>query len=712
MRQGLLAAAATLALTAPGLAQQAATGATELLGVDALPADTPLVIVADEMSYDTGGSVARAEGDVEAYYGNRALTAESLTYDEANGTLSASGSVAVRNDDGSYLFADDATLAGDLSEGRISQPRATIVGGGKLAAAEGLRVGDRYNVLSRAVYSPCEVCEESPTPLWQVRARKVVHDQQARDIIYEDAVLDVLGVPVAYLPYFRNPDPSVSRRTGLLAPRLGIDDEIGAFAKLPYYIEISPNRDLTLTPFVTTKDGLIVEAEYRAATQRGVYGIWGALTNNDERGVRGDEWRGAVRGAGRFALGGENYWGFDVDLASDDTFLRRYDFSDIDRTTSRLYVGRETERLFAEANALYFQSFRPDEDGSETPFALPELRARWRVLEDERWGLATLKGSVLHLNRDEGRDVTRSSAGIEWQRQFLLQPGLLVTPFAEASGDVYSVADDPDFDEALDGRANALVGVDVRFPFVRDDPTGTHVIEPIAQVVVSPNQGRIDELPNEDSLDVTFDETTLLTPGSRFPGVDRYESGSRLNVGVRYDYQGDGGLGVEAVYGRVFRTRDNLAFTEGTGLRDSSSDHVGAIRVSYGDALDLDWRFRADDDDLEFRRSEVILRGTWGPVAVAGSYAFIDGDAGAGFDEDREEVAGEAALRVNEYWTLYGGARRDIADDRLVEAELGLRYEDECLILDLGFERRANDDRDAEESSKFGLTVRLKTLGA
>ena len=712
MRQGLLAAAATLALTAPGLAQQAATGATELLGVDTLPADTPLVIVADEMSYDTGGSVARAEGDVEAYYGDRALTAESLTYDEANGTLSASGSVAVRNDDGSYLFADDATLAGDLSEGRISQPRATIVGGGKLAAAEGLRVGDRYNVLSRAVYSPCEVCEENPTPLWQVRARKVVHDQQARDIIYEDAVLDVLGVPVAYLPYFRNPDPSVSRRTGLLAPRLGIDDEIGAFAKLPYYIEISPNRDLTLTPFVTTKDGLIVEAEYRAATQRGVYGIWGALTNNDERGVRGDEWRGAVRGAGRFALGGENYWGFDVDLASDDTFLRRYDFSDIDRTTSRLYVGRETERLFAEANALYFQSFRPDEDGSETPFALPELRARWRVLEDERWGLATLKGSVLHLNRDEGRDVTRSSAGIEWQRQFLLQPGLLVTPFAEASGDVYSVADDPDFDEALDGRANALVGVDVRFPFVRDDPTGTHVIEPIAQVVVSPNQGRIDELPNEDSLDVTFDETTLLTPGSRFPGVDRYESGSRLNVGVRYDYQGDGGLGVEAVYGRVFRTRDNLAFTEGTGLRDSSSDHVGAIRVSYGDALDLDWRFRADDDDLEFRRSEVILRGTWGPVAVAGSYAFIDGDAGAGFDEDREEVAGEAALRVNEYWTLYGGARRDIADDRLVEAELGLRYEDECLILDLGFERRANDDRDAEESSKFGLTVRLKTLGA
>jgi len=192
----------------------------------------PLVIVADQVSYDTEASVAEASGLAEAYYGTRILAADRLQYDEGAGRIRAIGAVALRNDDGSYLFADSADLNATFSDGTVTQPRALIAGGARFAAVEGRRVDGRYTILSKAV--------------------KVIHDEVTRDIIYEDATFEIEGVPVVYLPYFRHPDPSVKRRTGFLPPEFGEDSTIGYSVKAPYFIAISPSRDLTLTPFVTT----------------------------------------------------------------------------------------------------------------------------------------------------------------------------------------------------------------------------------------------------------------------------------------------------------------------------------------------------------------------------------------------------------------------------------------------------------------------------
>ena len=703
----LTAAAATAFLCAPVSAQE--TDPLKAIG-DSVDTTAPLVIIADDMSYDTDGSVARAQGNAEAYHGSRVLTADTLEYYEEAGRLRAQGGVAVRNDDGSYLFADEAELSADLSEGAIAAPKALIAGGGKLAAAEGRRVGGRYNVLSKAVYSPCDVCQADPEPLWQVKAGKVIHDQGTRDIIYEDASFEIEGVPVAYLPYFRHPDPSVRRRSGLLPFKFGSDSAYGYSVKAPYFLELSHDRDLTITPFVTTEDGLLLEGEYRALTETGGYRLWGSFTRNNRRG-EGDEFRGAARGTGRFLLTDETGWGFDLNLASDDTFLRRYDYSDEDRVTSRLFLDRQNERLFAEANAFYFQSFLPDEPSSTLPIALPELRLRYRALEDPIWGIATAKASALRLQRDVGRDVTRVSAGADWERQFLTPQGLVLTPFAGMRADAYLVEDDPAIDDDLRGRADAFAGVDLRMPFIMENDLGTHILEPVVQAVVAPNQGN-SEFPNEDSLDLTFDETILFTGESRFAGIDRIEGGARLNAGVRYDFQAENGFGIEAAYGRVFRVRDNSAFTSTSGLRNAESDHVGVLRLKLDPYFDITNRLRVNNENYDVERNEIYARGTYGPIAVAGSYAFLAADPQAGFATAREEIAGKAILRVKENWTLYGGARRDLEDSRMVESEGGLRYEDECLYIDFSIGKRSNDDRDAEDGTRFGLTLRLKSLGA
>ena len=684
------------------------------LGIGTFDTDIPLILEADAVTYDTDAQIARAVGEAEVFYGDRVMGADSLTYDIVNGTVSATGAVALRNDDGTFLFADDAALASDLTTGTISQPRLLIEGGGRVAAVEGERIDGRYTVLSKAVYSACDVCVDDPTPLWRVRADKVIHDEVTRDIVYQDATFDVEGISVFYLPYFRHPDPSVERRSGFLTPSFSRNETIGLTAKTPYYFNLAPNRDLTVTPYVTTEDGPLLELEYRARTEAGQYRLFGTGTINDSLGD-GSEFRGAINGEGLFTLDGIGadgwYSGYDIDLASDDTFLRRYEYTEDDRTTSRVFVGKQTDRLFTETNAIYFQSFRPEEEDDEIPFVLPEFRYTNRVLEDTTYGIATVKANAVRLDREDGRDFNRIGTGLTWQRAFVTDPGVLVTPFANAQADLYLIEDDPQFSENTEIRATGAVGVDIRYPLIAQNTLGTHVVEPIVQLIAAPNTRDDDDIPNEDSLDTEFDETSLFALDSRFPGEDRFEGGSRANIGVRYGFEAESGLAFEAVYGRVVRLRDNTDFSSFSGLRDEISDHVGAMRLTLPPYFDITHRFRYDGDSDSFRRQELYAQGTYGPVSGGIGYTFLAANPDAGFDVDREELYGNAALRVSDEWTVYGSGRSDLETSRFVSAGGGVRFENECCAVDLSVDRRFNDDRDANDDTSFGLNVRLKSLG-
>src|SRR5699024_454212 len=154
--------------------------------------------------------------------------------------ISAEGEIVVRDTSGATVFADIAELDAELRDGLVRGAQLVTEGNVKLAAVEARRVGDRYNALSKAVYSPCTVCAAEPTPLWAIRARRVTHDPAEKIIHYENATFLVFGVPVAWLPYFRHPDPTVDRASGVLVPSFLSSSTFGRALKLPYYWVIDP----------------------------------------------------------------------------------------------------------------------------------------------------------------------------------------------------------------------------------------------------------------------------------------------------------------------------------------------------------------------------------------------------------------------------------------------------------------------------------------
>ncbi|MEO1001430.1 MAG: LptA/OstA family protein, partial [Pseudomonadota bacterium] len=183
-----------------------------------IPADLPVAVLADDVTYNRETEELTARGNVEIFYGERTLTADEIVYNARTETITARGNLILRNPDGSTVFADFATLDPELRDGLVQGARALIAGQFRVAAVESERVDGRYNTLTRAVASACEVCERNPVPLWQIRAERVVHDEERRQIHYENAFFDIFGVPVFWTPYFRHPDPTVERASGFLTP--------------------------------------------------------------------------------------------------------------------------------------------------------------------------------------------------------------------------------------------------------------------------------------------------------------------------------------------------------------------------------------------------------------------------------------------------------------------------------------------------------------
>ncbi len=673
--------------------------------------DLPVALVADTIGYDSETRRITAEGNVEVFYGDRTLTADRITYDDTTGRIEAEGDLVLRDPTGFTVFADFADLDAQLRDGVVRGAQSMLDQQTRLSAVEARRVDDRYNILNRAVYSPCEVCEDDPTPLWRIRARRVIHDQEERVIHYENARLEVFGVPVFWTPYFSHPDPTVDRVSGFLAPEAGADTEnYGYGVKIPFYWVIDEHTDVTLTPFVTTNDGVVGLLEARRAFSNGDIFFSGSIARSDFTGDR--EQHGHVDTFARFTSGPGIVWGWDVAFASDDGYLRYFDLSTEDRLTQEVFANRYRRAGFFDVSGVRFQSLRNNEPAGQIPLVIPDFAARQEFAAPYAGGTLGLFADSQGLYRNNGEDTGRISVGIDWEREFVLPVGLALTAFAEARGDLFLIGDrdDPDLDDTV-LRFAPLAGLEARYPLVSTgNGSITQVIEPIAQAIVAPFGGNGDDIPNEDSLITEFDELSIFER-NHFSGLDGYEEGPRLNVGLRYAVLSDTGLNLDTTVGRVLRFDDADEFTSGSGLQNAVSDWVAGFRASYDPYVTLQQRVRLDGDEFSVTRSETRLGLQIGPAGLDLQYVFFEEEPEAGAAEDREELFARARLALTDEWGVSGFVRRDLEEREFVTLGGAVRFANECCAVSFFGRRNFTSQDNVSDGTSFGLRVELFTLG-
>lgn len=664
-------------------------------------------LLADSLFVNASGQLV-AEGNVEVFYDGSRLSAARITFDSATDRLIIEGPLFIQAADGTIFAADTATLDPQLQNGILRGARLVLDQQLQLAANQIDRVEGRYTQLYKVAATSCAICGDRP-PLWEIRAERVVHDEAARQMWFEDATFRIRGAPVMWVPRLRMPDPSQDRATGLMLPRLRTTDLLGLGFKLPYFIKLGDSRDLTLTPYVSSETTTL-EAAYRQAYLNGDLAVSGAMSV-DSIGPAGDA-RGYLFAQGNFALRNGYQLEFGIESVTDDAYLLDYGYSDKDRLTSAISLERVRADEMIRTELAIIKSLRVGESDASLPPYLFSAAYDRRLYPRWAGGVLDLSSDIdgflrtSDLPGDAGRDVGQLGFGAHWSDSRIIGPGLLLNYGAGLDIDYFAVAQDPAYpDDVL--RAVPSAQAALRWPLIRQAAHGTHVIEPEVALGWSSSHGGA--VPNEDSTRSEFDRGNLYAL-SHFPGDDALETGARAVIGLTWTRVGLNDVSHSLTLGRVLRETDP-GFSESSGLGALASDWLVAGQLNLGDGLRLDAR-SVLGGDVQLAKTEARIGWTNDRIDLAATYMHLPPDLAEDRPARVSEWALEGGYRINPQWRVTFEGRYDLAADAPERAGIGFGWQNECVSLDLSVSHRFTSSITVEPSTDIDIAIGLSGFSA
>ena len=726
----LLVALGAGALTAPRDA------AAQLAGVvggskQATPLDRnqPVAFTADHFEYDRANGIVTATGHVEAWQNDHVLRADTVTFDRNTNVAAASGNVVIVEPDGQVLFSDYAELTQGMREGVLKGMRTLLAENGKLVANGARRTDGKINELTRAVYTTCNLCKTDPTapPLWQLRAYTARQDIENHKIEYEDATLDILGVPVGYLPYFSHADPSVRRASGFLVPSFGQSSHIGQFLSVPYYWAIDDQQDLTLEPEITTGSGEQLSAQYRRRFNNGNITADGAFAIDQGKP------NAYIFTKGLFSYDDTWRYGFNINRASSSTYLRDFKVQNYSSVlSSSAFIEGFGVGSYTKLDTIAYQGLATTINQSKLPYVLPRYEYSFysEPIYGGRFRFSTTDFNVV---REQGTNTQRAAATVDYQRPFAGSLGeqYKVTVHADmAAYTATSLNQQPTYGTSGStetARAQPTIAAEMRWPFIRDGgQSGSQIVEPIVQLVAAPNAGSFLQrnIPNEDSLDFEFSDQNLFAI-NRFPGIDRFEGGLRANVGLHANWVA-GVTNIDALVGQSYKEHVDKSLPPLSGLNRRVSDVVGRVTITPASWFDLTARTRVDPHNASIRMVDTL--GSVGAPLLRLSAGYFYSSTNPYFLYDQSPTTvpptgypasyfiprNEVTLGASSQYGAYkfsGFVREDLRLRKLVGIGARGTYEDECFIFDVNLLRRYTSINNDNGGTTILFQITLKTVG-
>ncbi|MCK2054055.1 LPS-assembly protein LptD [Methylobacterium sp. 37f] len=476
-----------------------------------------LLVEAAELIYDNDRNTVTARGNAELHYGPRVLQADRVIYDRKASRVFAEGNVRLTEASGDVVTGAKMELTDDFRNGFIDalrvQQNVELNGQTvrtRFSAPRAERIEGDSTSFEYGTYTACEPCKNNPEtpPLWQIRATKIVHNNETHTVAFEESTLEIGGIPIAYLPYFETADPTVKRKTGFLTPRFLTSTALGSGLATPFFVNLAPNYDLTLSPAFLSNQGVLGQAEFRHRLESGSYnlrlsGIFQTTPSAFLPGPLGAgdrDFRGSVETKGQFYINDRWRTGWDIVGVTDKWFLDNYRIRNQSITTdyfreavSTAFLIGQGDRSWFEARGYYFKGLSSFDWQKEQPFVAPvidydkringpgflggEVRFEANITSLNRQATdfqaigtptaylqtPTINGRTYYLYEtctsfSRGQCVirglagtnTRGSAQLSWRRSFIDDVGQVFTPFAYLRTDAFFV------DPRNSGYQNAL----------------------------------------------------------------------------------------------------------------------------------------------------------------------------------------------------------------------------------------------------------------
>ena len=674
-------------------------------------AQTGGALEAREITADDTRSIINASGDVEFSSATSRLTTNSLTYNQNTQQLVLANRLRLIDENGDTIVADSGVLDNALEKGYFVNMHLNTAGGSRLQAKSAGRNGSQL-ALEDATYTTCRECEEPDrAPLWQIRASRIDYDRAAQNVIYAHPRLEVYGLPVFYLPYMAHAGPEIDKRSGFLTPSYVRSNDFGTAVDMPYFFNLAPNYDLTLTQRLSDQQDPFITGEWRHLTGNGSYRLTGyAHRPQDELAEDSNqELRGGIIGDGQFELGD---WSLNFALqdATDDMFFRRYKISNEARLSSNLSAQRRLGNHLISLEAFHFRETLSVETASTVGAVLPSLTHHYDFPEPFFGGSLAMTNHLTHRQRDLDVDETRLSSMLNWSWRHITQGGFVLSANNRLILDAYDfiIEDDDEnanaaeaIDEVLTANSAAFT---LAYPLKRITENDRQTLSPKLQLVLADAAADYGAIPhiNQTSRD--------LTRSQLFQPLTPKDEASRINLGLDHELIVKDRLTSRFFIGQSYNLSDET-FDERSGFGDDRSALITEAAL-YAGALILTQKARLSDDGSTLLRSDSQIRLASEKYSLGLNHSFYDvGQTGSNAGKQLEEATARLGWQIGQNWRLDASLRENLEDREKVSADAAFTYEDDCTLVTIGFDRDYSRIGNIKPDTSVNFTFTLKTIG-
>ncbi len=641
--------------------------------------------------------------DISLVRGNRLLTAQGANYDRQTGVFSVDGEVEFRDPE-TRIRADKAELnqlSQELSFDNAEFELWSVPARGKSEYIKAEKSGKLR--LLNVSYTSCPDGNND----WMLKASKIRIDQKHGIGTAKHARFEFKGIPFLYLPYISFPVTN-KRKTGWLIPKVGSSQQRGFDAEIPYYWNIAPQFDATITPRYMSKRGLQVISDFRYLTERNEGILTGEILPNDNV---TDELRALV--AVKHTTNFTRDWRARINAiqVSDSAYFE--DFSSGLGSTSQTHLQRRADIEFFNdtwSALLRVEDYQTIDDtitAADLPYTtLPKLAVRGFTPNGWLGMKYSLDTEVAYFDRKSSVSGVRGhiEPAISLPRKWHY---LEVEPAVSFDYTGYKLTNTAPGADDAPNRALPIYSIDTRTVFERHTKKRgwLQTLEPRLLYNYIPFRDQND-LPVFDTIEPTLNVVQLFRK-NRFVGYDRLGDTNQLSVGLttRLIDADDGDEFLNATIGQIIYFSDReVTLPDGRPSNSSSSDYL----LELGVKLYENWRMRLgyqyNSNTGKTEQTEIRLNYRADNLKLANvSYRFRR--------DSLEEIDVSAAWPVFKQWNLIGRYDFSILDRKELERFVGVEYSTCCWSV-RGIWRRNLINRTGESDTSFAVQLQLKGMGS
>ncbi|WP_127478251.1 LPS-assembly protein LptD [Sulfurivermis fontis] len=647
-----------------------------------------------------GEGISHFSGDVVMLQSGRRIEADEARYDQANDLLNLDGNVRLYTDN-MALNGNRASLRPDSDSGEIHDAQYHFRSNHAFGSADVIIMRDpEHTELSGATYTTCDPDKVD----WLLKARQIDLDESTNTGEARHLTVEFKGVPFLYLPYLNF--PLKGRKTGLLPPTLGSSDKTGTDISVPWYWNIAPNYDATLTPRYMSARGTQLQGEFRYLHpgNRGQLNM--EMLPGDDRYNNEDRSYTSYQHNGRFGEGWTNtivYNGVsDTDYFNDlGNSQARASTTHLERRVDLAYrgIGWDFRGRVQDYQAL---------SGSEPYQRLPQLRLNAASPHRRDTLQYTLASELVHFAHDE-----RAPTG----NRMDLTPGIslplegtawFLTPRFALRHTQYQLQNQ--LGDETPTRTTPITSLDGGLFFERELSLGERpvlqTLEPRLYYLYVPYRDQ-DELPRFDTGEYDFTFAQLFRD-NRFSGPDRQGDANQITLALtsRLLDQHSGNELLRASIGQIRYFADRrVTLTGSEPIERQTSDIVAELGVKPVPDLDLAATTRWNPED---ERGEVLTgRARYAPD----QNHLLSFDYRYRRDQELRQTDIVAYWPLTPRWRVLGRWNYDLQLERSLETVAGVAWEDCCWALHFAVRQRL-DTVSFESNNSFMLTLELKGLSS